>query len=80
MLATDIRFSLHDGTVINLSDSQAESLYVELWSLVGSEPGALPAASRVVQARRRGGAWRRNSFDERESHAVALALPQVDCL
>ena len=79
MLATEIRFSLHDGTVINLSDSQAESLYVELWSLVGSEPGALPAASCVVQARRRTGPWRRNSFDERESRAVARALPQVDC-
>jgi len=32
-----------------------------------------------MQARRRVGSWRRNSFDERESHAVALALPQVDC-
>lgn len=79
MLATEIRFSLHDGTVINLSDSQAESLYVELWSLVGSEPGALSAASCVMQARKRGGSWRRNSFDQRESQAVARALPQVDC-
>jgi hypothetical protein len=78
MLATEIRFSLHDGTVINLSDSQAESLYVELWSLVGSEPGALSAASCVMHARKRGGSWRRNSFDERESQAVARALPQVD--
>ena len=79
MLATDIRFSLEDGTVLNLSDSQAESLYVELWSLVGSEPGALPAASRVMQARRRGGPWRRSSFDERESRAVSRALPEVTC-
>jgi hypothetical protein len=79
LLATEIRFSLHDGTVIHLSDSQAESLYVELWSLVGTEPGALSAASRVMQARKRVGPWRRNSFDERESHAVVLALPQVDC-
>jgi hypothetical protein len=78
MLAAEIRFSLDDGTVINLSDSQAESLYVELWSLVGSEPGALPAASCVMQARKRVGSWRRNSFDERESHAVARALAQVD--
>ncbi len=79
MLATDIRFSLHDGTVINLSDDQAGSLYAELWSLVGREPGALPAAARVVQARRAGGSWRRNSFDERESCAVTRALPEVDC-
>jgi hypothetical protein len=79
MLATDIRFSLHDGTVINLSDLQAESLYVELWSFVGTEPGALPAASCVVQARRRGGSWRRNAFDERESRAVLRALPHVHC-
>jgi hypothetical protein len=79
MLATEIRFSLHDGTVIFLSDLQAEALYVELWSLVGTEPGALPAASCVMQARKRVGSWRHNSFDERESHAVARALPQVDC-
>jgi hypothetical protein len=25
------------------------------------------------------GSWRRNSFDERESHVVARALPLVDC-
>ena len=79
MSATDIRFSLHDGTVINLSDSQAESLYVELWLLVGNKPGALSAASCVMQARRRAGAWRRGSFDERESSAVSRALPQVTC-
>ena len=79
MLATEIRFSLYDGSVIFLSDLQAEALYVELWSLVGTEPGALPAASCVMQARKRVGSWRRNSFDERESHAVARALPQVDC-
>jgi hypothetical protein len=79
MLASDIRFSLHDGTVIGLSDSQTESLYRELWSLVGSERGALPAAARVVEARRRGGSWRRNSFDERESRAVSRALSAVDC-
>jgi len=46
MLATEIRFSLHDGTVIFLSDLQAEALYVELWSLVGSEPGC--AARGIV--------------------------------
>jgi hypothetical protein len=79
MLATEIRFSLHDGTVILLSDLQAEALYVELWSLVGTEPGALLAASCVMQARKRVGSWRRNSLDERESHAVARALAQVDC-
>jgi hypothetical protein len=34
-----------------------------------------------MQARKRVGFWRRNSFDERESEAVAraLPLPQVDC-
>ena len=79
MLATDIRFSLDDGTVINLSDNQADLLYVELWSLVGKEPGALPAAARVAQVRRLGNSWRRNSFDDRESCAVSRALAHVDC-
>jgi hypothetical protein len=79
MLASDIRFSLHDGTVITLSDDQSEVLYAELWSLVGREPGALPAAARVMQAHRLCGSWRRNSFDERESRAVTRALPEVDC-
>jgi hypothetical protein len=64
MLATEIRFSLHDGTVINLSDSQAEALYVELWSLVGTEPGALPArraSCRPASGSVRGGAIRSTS-------------------